>query len=173
MFLMPTIIPLTKELKSSKRKKPITGIVLHSTAGASALSTIAWLRKPTVMASYHYIIERDGTIFKCVATSRRAWHAGLSLGWGGKNCNDYTLGIAFANMNNGQEQVTKAQEESAAWLIKELQKAISTITHISTHRLVSPGRKNDPRGWLFTKFYRDFTRGLKMWRPSETTRWDG
>lgn len=173
MSLMPTIIPLTKELKSSKRKKPITGIIMHSTAGASALSSIAWLRKATVLSSYHYIIERDGTIFKCVPTSRSAWHAGRSVGWMGKLCNGYTIGIAFANWNDGQEQVTKAQEESAAWLIKELQKAISTITHISTHRLVSPGRKNDPRGWSFTAFCRNHVRGLVLWGAFQKVGWDG
>lgn len=170
---MPTIIPLTKELKSNKRKKPITGIVLHSTAGASAISSIDWLRRVTTRSSYHYIIERDGTIFKCVATSKRAWHAGVSRGWDGPNCNDYTIGIAFANMNDGHERVTKAQEESCAWLIKELQNAISTIRYISTHRLVSPGRKNDPRGWWFTTFCRNHVRGLVLWGAFEKVGWNG
>lgn len=170
---MPTIIPLTKELKSNKRKKPITGIVLHSTAGASATSSIDWLRRVTTRSSYHYIIERDGTIFKCVATSKRAWHAGTSRGWGGPNCNDYTIGIAFANLNDGHERVTKAQEESCAWLIKELQHAIPTLQFISTHRLVSPGRKSDPRGWSFDRFFVDFTRGLKRYRPSTNWEWNG
>ena len=170
---MPTIIPLTKELNSNRRKKAISGIILHSTAGASATSTIDWLRRSPAKPSYHYIIERDGTIFKCVATSKRAWHAGVSRGWDGQNCNDYTIGIAFANMNDGHERVTKAQEEACAWLIFQLEAAIPTLKHISTHRLVSPGRKNDPRGWAFLSFVRNRPFRVREWRHSTNMEFNG
>lgn len=166
------ITPLAAWLKSSRRTKPITGVILHSTAGASAASSVAWLRRGDVMASYHYIIERDGAITKCVPTSRQAWHAGKSYGWEGANCNGYTVGIAFANRNDGVERVTAAQETAAEILIRELMKYERSLRYISTHRLVSPGRKNDPRGWNFRGFFERFKDELLPWRPSGQE-WNG
>lgn len=51
-------------------------IVLHTTLGSSAESSINWLRQPQVEASYHYIIDDDGTIFLLVHPEHGAWHAG-------------------------------------------------------------------------------------------------
>ncbi len=145
---------------------------MHSTAGASAASSVAWLRRGDVMASYHYIIERDGAITKCVPTGRQAWHAGKSYGWDGANCNGYTVGIAFANRNDGVERVTAAQETAAEVLIRELMKYERSLRYISTHRLVSPGRKNDPRAWDFRKFADRFMGELVPWKP-QSQGWNG
>lgn len=166
------ITPLASWLKSSRRTKPISGVILHSTAGASAASSVAWLRRGEVMASYHYIIERDGAITKCVPTVRQAWHAGKSYGWEGANCNGYTVGIAFANRNDGVERVTVAQETAAELLIRELMRFEPSLHYISTHRLVSPRRKNDPRMWDFKKFADRFAGELVPWKPA-SERWNG
>jgi N-acetyl-anhydromuramyl-L-alanine amidase AmpD len=157
---------LSAWLKSSRRAKPITGVILHSTAGASAASSISWLRRGDVMASYHYIIERDGMITKCVPTARQAWHAGKSTAWEGAGCNGYTVGIAFANRNDGVEIVTAAQENAAELLIRELMKHERGLRYISTHRLIAPGRKNDPRAWNFYRFAQRFENEMVPWRPA-------
>lgn len=166
------ITPLASWLKSSRRTKAISGVILHSTAGASAASSVAWLRRGDVMASYHYIIERDGAITKCVPTARQAWHAGKSYGWEGANCNGYTVGIAFAHRNDGVERVTAAQENAAELLIRELMRFEPSLHYISTHRLVSPRRKNDPRMWDFWHFASRFKGELMPWRPG-SERWNG
>lgn len=166
------IVTLDKPLKSSERKKPITTIVLHSTAGKSATSSIAWMRVPGVMASYHYIIERNGTIYKCVPTGRKAWHAGKSIGPGGKDVNQYSIGISFANRNDGIEEITTAQLKAATSLVDALKTAYPTIEWITTHRLVSWGRKTDPREFDFLSFSKGLPQPLKAWRDKPQHPWN-
>ena len=131
------------------KTKPFTTIVLHATAGRSAASSIAWLyylAKNTIKgdeASYQYIIERDGEITKCVPLSRVAFHAGKSFGPQGKNVNDYSIGIAFANMDDG-EPYTSAQITACNSLIAELVKAEPSLKWITRHRDIAPKRKKDP-----------------------------
>lgn len=158
-----TIVELGKPLKSSRRTRTITTIVLHGTAGKSATSSINWLKRVTTLASYHYIIERDGTVYKCVPTSRQAWHAGRSRGPSGKSVNTYSIGIAFANMENG-ERLTGEQLAVCEELVRELVAAIPSIHYITTHWAVAPGRKTDPRN-MDSKKLSEFANnvGLKAW----------
>lgn len=150
----------------------ISTIVLHHTAGASAESTIQYQRSPLVRSSYHYIIERDGTIYKCVPVSERAWHAGISKGPEGSDVNNYSIGISLANRGNGEaypfEQVLACQE-----LIDELWSKIPSLRFITTHRLIAPGRKIDPKAFAFHNFAKTRTR-LQPWRnPNRSDEWDG
>lgn len=137
---------LIHTLANRQRKKntTVTTIVLHGTGGASGLSSINWLKK--INLSYHYIIERDGTIHKCVPLSRVAFHAGKSVGPSGANCNEYSIGIAFANMENG-EPLTQAQLQACRELIGAITASTSTIKHVTTHAAIAPKRKSDPRSF--------------------------
>lgn len=146
--------------------REVSTVILHATAGASALSSISWLRK--IGLSYHFIIERDGTIHKLVPLSRQAFHAGVSRGPDGASCNRYSFGIAFANTNTG-EKVTKAQEDACEWLINTLKAAYPTLTYLTTHRLVSPGRKTDPKGYDFIPMAK--RTGLVPWRKTAAHNW--
>lgn len=150
-------------------RRPPDGVILHATAGASALSSIRYLKQPKKDSpegyGYHAVIERDGTIFKCVPYSKATFHAGISKGWNGPNCNYYTLGVCFANLNNGVEAVTVAQQTAAAWLIGQLRKQHDALGWISEHRLVSPGRKSDPNAPNFDIDRFAVGTGLTVWRP--------
>lgn len=46
--------------------------------------------------SYHYLIERDGTVVELVPDNHRAYHAGKSIMNGRENCNNFTRGIVLA-----------------------------------------------------------------------------
>ena len=157
-------------LPSRARRRDPSTVVLHATAGASATSSIAWLWKLAKdairgnEASYHYIIERDGKIFKCVPLSRVAFHAGKSFGPEGSNVNDYSIGIAFANRNDG-EPYTIAQIDAAAELIDAIRQP--GLTWITTHYLIAPGRKNDPNGFPFKQFAERV--GMVPWKPNAGT----
>jgi N-acetylmuramoyl-L-alanine amidase len=148
---MNTVI-VEKWLPSRARTAPVTTIVFHGTAGATANSSIDWLR--FIGLSYHYIIERDGTVFKCVPTSRQALHAGVSVGPDGSNVNRYSIGVCFANREDGREPITDAQLQSAAELCREIVRAIPTIKWITTHKAIAPRRKSDPRMFNITAFAR-------------------
>jgi len=139
---MGVITTLKKWLESRERKHTITTIVVHGTSGKSASSSIEWLKQ--IGLSYHYVIERDGSITKCVPYSRVAFHAGKSEGPNGSNVNNYSIGISFANMEDGKEKISTAQYDSLYMLIVQLKREIPAIRFLTTHYAISPGRKSDP-----------------------------
>lgn len=129
---------------SRSRKVPCTTIVLHATAGGSlngALVTLG-IRK----LSYHYIIDKDGSITKCCPISKVAYHAGKSFGPNGSNVNDYSIGISFVNRNNGKDDYTPEQVKACVELIKMLKPSLPNLKWLTTHYWISPKRKTDPVG---------------------------
>lgn len=72
-------------------------IVIHYTAGASALSTAAYCSNKSSGVSYHAIIDRDGFIYQLVPFNRRAWHAGESSFGAYTDINSHSIGIALSN----------------------------------------------------------------------------
>lgn len=137
-----TIKNLERWLSSRARRQLCTTVVLHATDGASAGSSISWLRK--IGLSYHYVIERDGSVTKCVPVGRVAFHAGKSLGPDGPNVNEYSIGISFANHESIGEHLTAKQIWAAEQLCKELKASMPELEHLTLHRVISPRRKKDP-----------------------------
>lgn len=129
-------------LSSRARKEPVTTIVLHGTGGRLVSGSISWLDQ--IGLSYHYIIDRDGSVTKLVPLSRVAFHAGVSSGPGGKDVNRYSIGIAFANRENGVEQITPEQIEAARVLVKQLAESDRNIKWLTRHLDIAPKRKTDP-----------------------------
>ena len=43
--------------------------------------------------SSHLLVERDGSVFKFVDFSKKAWHAGMSEFEGKQECNDFSIGV--------------------------------------------------------------------------------
>lgn len=163
-------------------------IVLHSTAGRSLKSDIGTLRNKGL--SYNYLIDRGGEIWKAVASSKEAYHAGNSYGpreaacgisheMNGKSeytarcsVNAYTIGISFVNLNDGKDPITLAQLTAATALVKELKAAIPSIEYVTSHRLITMNfdrsgrsRKVDPRGVDMPAFAKNV--GLELWEPWE------
>lgn len=135
-------------------------LIWHATAGASAQSSREWLNRrnpdgtalpPSKWASYTYIIDHDGTIYRHTPLDQVACHAGRSQYpvprggvQAGRSLNNRSLGIAFANMNDGTP-LTAAQLKSARWLAAVLMKRFGVPAQNNLgHREVSPGRKTDP-----------------------------
>lgn len=119
-----------------------TLIVLHATAGGRESSDVYWCRSAESKVSYHAIVGRKGTVYGLVAPERRAWHAGVSEWDGRKNVNDFSIGLAFANRNDG-EPLTEQQIAVMRALVLGLAQRYP-ITAVVTHAMVAPGRKSDP-----------------------------
>lgn len=164
-------------------------VVFHATAGSTLSGALDALRKAKL--SYHYIIEKDGTVTKCVPLSRVAYHAGNSYGpheaakgvsrkqfannpinralkrvakfVAGCSVNGYSIGISFVNLNDGKDQITAAQWEAAIDLVAAIRNQ-HPIKWITTHVLVSPGRKFDPATFRLGQFC--LSCGLTPWRPA-------
>lgn len=140
------------------RSDRITLIVMHTTEGGSAQSSIDYMNKTAdKTASYHYLIDRSGDILRMTMPTLVAYHAGDSW-WpdpvpqingkpdrpnGGKSVNRCSVGIAWANRNG--EPLTDAQIESALWLCATFCKDYRIpVANVIGHRECSPGRKSDP-----------------------------
>jgi len=113
-------------------------IVLHADAAADAQASISWIRSPKSKVSYHSLVDRDGTVYRFVEPARRAWHAGVSTFMGKDNVNDFSLGLSFANRNDGKEPYTDAQYVSGAAVAAGWMKLFPGITfaRITTHAAI-------------------------------------
>lgn len=133
----------------------IDTIVLHHTAGTSLISTCKWFAMTESQVSAHYTIGKDGTIVQHVSTYARAWHAGKSRDWQGREgMNDFTIGIEMDNVGDGKDPWTDAQVNAVIRLIKSLKlHRFSTITTITSHEYIAEprGRKNDPKNFPWDK----------------------
>lgn len=130
--------------QSSRRHAPIRFIILHADASPSETATIGWICNPKAEVSYHALIHRNGQVTRFVPDEMNAWHAGRSTWDGLVGLNRWSLGLAFANKNNGKEPLTSAQVKVAKRLIAEWRAKWPSIDAVLTHAQVSPGRKTDP-----------------------------
>ena len=132
----------------------MSAVVLHADASDNAQATLSWLQSPESKVSYHVLIDRNGDVYQCVPVALRAWHAGVSEFEGVKNVNDFSIGLSFANKNDGKEKYTPAQIMSASELCREWMALFPKITkdRVTTHAIVAPGRKTDPLGFDLAAF---------------------
>jgi N-acetylmuramoyl-L-alanine amidase len=149
----------------TRAKSSINLIVTHATAGESADSSIRHLNRKNSdnPASYHYIIDRDGTIVRTLPVETVAYHAGDSrwpnpthwtLGGNKSSVNPRSIGIAFANRDDG-EPLTDEQLTSGLWLHRFWMNQLGLSSgRVVGHYEVSPGRKPDPRPCLSMREFR-------------------
>lgn len=164
-----TTVAVAPPFRTSPRpsRMDIDTIVLHATAGASLASDIRALRNEGY--GYHYLIDRDGTVYKGAPTYMQVAHAGKSHGPQGDGCNRYSIGVSFCNRNDHLEKITDKQLEAAKQLLQEL-KAALPIKWLTTHRLITMdpvhkgrSRKVDPRGFDLPAMSQ--ATGIPMWEP--------
>lgn len=140
-------------------------VVLHYTAMASAEAALERLCDPVHEVSSHYLIARDGTIYKLVDEAERAWHAGAGS-WGGVgDVNSSSIGIELDN--DGDSAFSDALMASLRTLLKDVmaRHAVRPQSVIG-HSDLAPTRKRDP-GPYFD--WRGLAKaGLSIWpEPAE------
>jgi N-acetyl-anhydromuramyl-L-alanine amidase AmpD len=173
-------------LSSRPRTKEIKLIVVHSTAGKSFAG--AWSTLLAKGFGYHALLPDEdefghGDVIKCVPDSRVCGHAGNSYGpieqaagisnkqnskrefIAKTSVNGYSLGISFVNANDGIDKYSEQQHQACVDRCVEWALAYPSIEWISTHYYVSPGRKNDPKGYDMYKLLADINLKLKGKRP--------
>lgn len=92
--------------------------------------------------SAHFFIRRDGEIIQFVATEQRAWHAGVSRWQGRERCNDFSLGIELEGCDTQPFEISQYTALTA--LLQALRRRYSSLTAITGHADIAPGRKTDP-----------------------------
>jgi len=127
------------------RPAPIRLIVLHADASPNEEATLSWLESPKSQVSYHVLIGRDGTCYRIVPDTRRAWHAGKAAWNGVSDVNGVSLGVAVSNRQDGKELITPAQFTALRQVIADW-KAKWQIEAVVTHKMCARpvGRKHDP-----------------------------
>lgn len=149
-------------------------VVLHETV-ASTSSTIGFFRtrhpQDDDQASYHTLIDQQGTVIYLVPPDKRAFGAGNSAFNGAQGLETVRTHPSFpASVNNfayhvsletppdginsalGHSGYTEAQYQSLAWLVAKTGVADDRIT---THRAVDrSGSRIDPRSFQFSRFLR-------------------
>lgn len=93
----------------------------------------------------HYMIGRDGTIYKMADEYDLAHHAGISkMADGRESVNHFSIGIEL--INSKTDYPTNAQYIALANLIRDI-KTRHQIKYIVGHKDIAPTRKTDP--WNF------------------------
>ena len=94
--------------------------------------------------SAHFLIRRDGELLQFVATSDRAWHAGVSSFQGRTACNDFSVGIELEGCDD--EPYEEAQYVQLVALTRSLNASYPGLSsaRIVGHSDIAPGRKTDP-----------------------------
>ena len=126
-------------------------LVLHYTGMTSAEAAIERLCDPAARVSAHYVVEENGTIWRLVPETRRAFHAGRSRWEGERDLNDVSIGIEIANPGHEWGYRPFPEEQMAA--VERLSRDLLSRYPIPPRRVVghsdiAPNRKADP-GELF------------------------
>lgn len=83
--------------KNKVKIEEFDNIVIHYTAGASAITSVNYLNNPNTPVSAHLLIARDGHIYQMVDFETQAWHAGKSKIYNKTNLNRFSVGIELEN----------------------------------------------------------------------------
>jgi hypothetical protein len=131
------------------KRRTIDTIVLHSSY--DALGSDPYSIKGIIKeyeeygVSAHYLIGRDGAVYRLVAEENVSYHAGVSKVPDGRtNVNDFSIGIELVNTTTGK--YTDDQYEALKALLASLKKKYD-IKYILGHSDIAPDRKTDP--WNF------------------------
>ena len=141
MLLFPEIERLSPNRDASRPHERL-GVVFHHTE-ISYEETLDLMGRAEFQRSYHCVIRSDGLRCTLVPDDQIAWHAGASVFQGRSRCNDFMLGLSFA-CDTYREPLTADQIASALeWLAPRWKQYGWTITQMTDHRSVAPGRKQD------------------------------
>lgn len=112
-------------------------IILHTTEGAPK-GALTKLRKN---GEAHYLVNRDGSVFRIIDKDRVAFHAGRSM-WNGRTELDRrSVGIEVVGYHNKTHR--SAQVKALKELIRQLQDIYTVADdHVLTHGQVAFGRPN-------------------------------
>ncbi len=133
------------------RTKPVDTIVIHSVFAKGQKDPYSVSAVLETFAAYavsaHYLIARDGTVYRLVAESDTSFHAGESKmprPDGRLGVNDFSIGIEL--IGGHRASFTEAQYQSLETLVRDIRTRHS-IKAIVGHGDIASGRRTDP--WNF------------------------
>ncbi len=140
-------------------------IVLHYTAMDDCQAALERLCDKEAEVSSHYLIDREGALYRLVDEEKRAWHAGEGRWAGRDDVNSRSIGIELDNDGTGPfpEPLMTTLEALLADLLERHELPPKAVI---AHSDLAPGRKNDPGPYF--DWARLAEAGLSIWpEPSQ------
>lgn len=130
--------------------RKVDAVVIHSTYNPLGGDPYSVSKAIDIYKSYsvspHYIVARDGKVYRLVEEKNIAYHAGDSKTPDGRtNVNAFSIGIEVLTKETGDEP-TDAQYIALRALLSDIKSRYS-IKYILGHSDIAPGRKSDPWGF--------------------------
>ncbi len=139
------------EYKYNERTLPIRYIVLHTTGGIDSRNWLSKWNKSNSGSeqnnvSIHYLVQRDGAIYKIIDDIKRAWHVGVSkMPDGETDGNSASIGIEIEHLN--EPDFTGAQLQSVAELVHaKMQEHEVDGKHVVSHASIALPLAGQPGG---------------------------
>jgi N-acetylmuramoyl-L-alanine amidase len=135
----------------SRGDQAVDMLVMHYTDMHTCIDAVKRLSDPASKVSAHYVISKEGEIFKLVEESERAWHAGESHWRGHANINSRSIGIEISNPGHteGYTPFPQVQMDAVLKLSQEiLARHTIPAQNVVGHSDIAFLRKIDP-GELF------------------------
>lgn len=126
-------------------------VVIHYTDLLTCQDALDILTDPTENVSSHYVIEKNGHLYRLVSEDRVAHHSGISSWRDRTGINTYSIGIELDNGGHqfGPEPFPDAQIKTLIELLADIRTRHPIRNdYIVAHSDVAPSRKQDP-GTLF------------------------
>ncbi|MXX89774.1 MAG: N-acetylmuramoyl-L-alanine amidase [Boseongicola sp. SB0677_bin_26] len=135
-------------------------VVIHYTAMENAEAALERLCGSEFEVSAHYLVGRDGTVYRMVREDKRAWHAGAGSWAGRGDVNSRSIGIELDN--DGTTQFTEPLMKKLEVLLADiLDRHVLHPRAVIGHSDMAPDRKRDP-GRHFD-WRRLAEKGLSVW----------
>ncbi len=134
-----------------ERALPVSMVVLHYTGMPDCAGALARLCSPKAKVSAHYCLDEDGTTYRLVDESKRAWHAGKARWRGTTDINSASVGIEIVNPGHefGYRPFPDEQIAALIRLVAEIKDRHGIGRgNVVGHSDIAPARKEDP-GELF------------------------
>ena len=138
---------------SQRQGQKIKAVILHHTAGSNSLP---YFQSNDRQVSIHYLVVKDGTIYKMVDEQMAAHHDGYGKLGAMPNVNWGTLGVEMENLGDGKDPYPDEQIAAVVELCQDIKKRYPEIVFLP-HRLTSTTGKIDPSySWdkLMEKIYK-------------------
>ncbi len=138
---------------------PVDILIIHHTA-EDLDTSLSLLTDKTKNVSAHYLIAKDGAVFRLVPEEFEAYHAGRSYWQGRMGLNNYSIGIELEN--SGKEAFTEPQIQALVELTTDIVSRYNIPSeNVLGHSDIAPGRKRDPSEYFDWKYLAQ--QGIGVW----------